>query len=80
MLRDVFPSLQMMVLTASLELLMFGQKAIRKHKTLVEEVETLQNMVSDEKAARQRVEKLLAQLESSFSASEALVAKRTKSD
>lgn len=67
----------MMVQLDSLGLVKFERKAIKRNKSLVDEV--LQKKVTDEKASREGNAKELVQLRSSVAASDALAAKLAES-
>lgn len=59
---------------------MLSCKVVKKHKFWVEQVEALQNSLTDEKGLRESVEREFAQPRSSVAASVALTAKFTESE
>lgn len=79
LLGDKLPCSQMTVPTNSLGLVHFGGNLIRKTKHLVEQVEALQNTVTDDKASGKGFEMSLAQLKSLVVASDTLTAKLAES-
>lgn len=78
MLEDELSGLQITFLTDISRLVKFGRDVNKKSKSLVQDVEVLQKTVTDEKAFRDDVQKQLAKLKSSITASDALTAKMTE--
>lgn len=60
----MLPGLQMTAPTDSLEIVKFGRQSIKKNKYLAEEVEMLQQTVTDEKALQDIVKKESTRLRS----------------
>lgn len=74
-MSNELPGLPVAVSTVSLGLVKFGWKFAKKNKSFVEEVESFQKTVINEKASRKVVDKELAQLRSSVAAYDVLTAK-----
>lgn len=72
--------MQRTVQTDSLGPVGFRREVIKKENSLVKEVEALQKMASDEKAARKGVGEELMTLKSLVSISDSLATKLTESD
>lgn len=77
--KDELRGLQMTVPTYRLILVKFVRDAIKKNESLVEEVEALPKMVTDEKAEGEGIEKKLTELNVSVAALNALAAKFAES-